>query len=256
MYDRSGKRLGTVYLAYVPELGRVLPGSLENFGVSRAAPRMQRTLLELGFLPVAYIPALTFHEVERLDAVRMVCLQVEPKFEYDLIPEVATLAEVVTSSFIERYVLPQVTAVASKISLFRGLNHEQVQRLAGLCRQSIYPAGSVIFRRHQPSERLVTVLSGQVLIQPGPDKSSIVQLGPYASLGEMSLVSGNPHSACATAATNVVTAEISHIELQQLVRRRPDIGVVLYRNLAAGLGEKLCAVDAQLLAYKTMPNRT
>jgi len=32
-------------------------------------------------------------------------------------------------------------------------------------------------------------------------------------------------------------------DLQDLVRQRPDIGVVLYRNLARGLGEKLRRAD-------------
>ena len=39
--------------------------------VSAHAPRMQRTLIEHGYLPTAYIPAFAFHEVERLDVVKM-----------------------------------------------------------------------------------------------------------------------------------------------------------------------------------------
>ena len=35
---------------------------------------LQRNLLELNFLPAAYVPAMVFHEVERLDIVRMVRL--------------------------------------------------------------------------------------------------------------------------------------------------------------------------------------
>src|SRR5262249_48895512 len=46
--------------------------------VSAYAPRLQRTLLELGFLPAAYVPALVFHEVERLDVVKMVRLDSPP----------------------------------------------------------------------------------------------------------------------------------------------------------------------------------
>ncbi|MDH5725670.1 MAG: GNAT family N-acetyltransferase, partial [Nitrospira sp.] len=42
--------------------------------VSAYAPRMQRTLLELNFLPVAYVPAMVFYHVERLDIVKMVRL--------------------------------------------------------------------------------------------------------------------------------------------------------------------------------------
>ena len=42
--------------------------------VSAHATSMQRTLLELGFLPAAYIPAMSFHRVERIDGIRMVRL--------------------------------------------------------------------------------------------------------------------------------------------------------------------------------------
>jgi hypothetical protein len=42
--------------------------------VSAYAPRMQRTLVEIGFLPAAYVPAMVFHEVERLDVIKMVRL--------------------------------------------------------------------------------------------------------------------------------------------------------------------------------------
>ena len=42
--------------------------------VSAYSPRMQRTLVEIGFLPAAYVPALVFHEVERLDTIKMVRL--------------------------------------------------------------------------------------------------------------------------------------------------------------------------------------
>ena len=214
--------------------------------VSAYAPRMQRTLLELGFLPAAYIPALAFHEVERLDAVRMVCLLAEPKFEDDLIPEVEPLAELVTRSFVERYVQPKVAAATSKMALFRGLSDEQVQRLAALCRLTKYQQGSTIFRRSEPSVQLLTVLAGEISVQLGSDEASTRRAGTFESVGEMSLLSGEPHSASAVAATDVEVAEISHAELQQLIRQRPDIGVIVYRNLASGLSDKLRSTEAQL----------
>jgi hypothetical protein len=37
--------------------------SLIEIDVSAYAPRMQRTLLELGFLPAAYVPAMVFSEL-------------------------------------------------------------------------------------------------------------------------------------------------------------------------------------------------
>jgi hypothetical protein len=37
----------------------------------------------------------------------------------------------------------------------------------------------------------------------------------------------------------VEVAEFLQRDLTDLIRRRPDIGVIIYRNLAVGLGDKL-----------------
>jgi hypothetical protein len=37
----------------------------------------------------------------------------------------------------------------------------------------------------------------------------------------------------------VEAAELLQRDLADLIRRRPDIGVIIYRNLAVGLGDKL-----------------
>ncbi len=58
-------------------------------------------------------------------------------------------------------------------------------------------------------------------------------------LGEMSLLTGQLHSASIVAATDIHAATLSHEGLQRLVRARPDIGLVTVRNLAIGLGAKL-----------------
>ena len=55
------------------------------------------------------------------------------------------------------------------------------------------------------------------------------------------------HSASAVAKSQVETAVLSHESLESLIRRRPDVGVVLFRNLATGLGEKLQRSDLALL---------
>ena len=53
------------------------------------------------------------------------------------------------------------------------------------------------------------------------------------------MLTGAAHSATATALTDVETAVLGHSDLAELIRLRPDIGLHIYRNLAAGLGEKL-----------------
>lgn len=50
-------------------------------------------------------------------------------------------------------------------------------------------------------------------------------------------------TASAIASKHTRVAVLTNDELNQLVRQRPDIGLLLYRNLAHGLGEKLQRQD-------------
>ncbi len=207
--------------------------------VSAYAPRMQRTLLELGFLPAAYIPAMVFHEVERQDAIRMVRLLAAPVFQHELIPEVEPIAALVTETFINCYSLPRVAAAAPQIRLFAGLNQEQSQRLASSCRLQRFAPQQLVFRKGAVDKRILMVLSGRIRVGGGKGQQPLGEIGPRESLGELSLLFGEPHSASTTAVTAVEAASLSHEDFQRLIRQRPDIGVVLYHNMAAGLADKL-----------------
>jgi GNAT superfamily N-acetyltransferase len=234
------------------EVIRFLLGSLERscrekgevcyieVDVSAHAPRMQRTLIELGFLPAAYLPALVFDEVERLDVVKMVRLlvELEPQTE-GLTPRAGALAEVVLRRFRSRGVLPRIARAVHALALFGGLDEEQVNRLAGTCGLATFEPGEVIFQQGQQGSEMHLVLEGEVAIArtgaPGP--VGAVRKGEC--LGEISLLTAAAHSATATAVTRVETAVLGHRDLAELVRLRPDIGLGIYRNLAVGLGKKL-----------------
>jgi len=208
--------------------------------VSAYAPRMQRTLVELGFLPASYLPALAFDQVERLDIVKMIRLLIRPEISIDgLTPTAKEVADVVLCRFRSRSVLPRIAEAVRDLSLFAGLDEEQVRRLAGTCTLAMFEPGQVIFESEHRGREMYVVLHGEVEIA-SPRRSSpvgVVKLGEC--LGEISLLTGAAHSATATALTSVDMAVLSHRDLVELVRLRPDIGLHIYRNLAAGLGEKL-----------------
>jgi hypothetical protein len=118
---------------------------------------MQRTLIELGFLPVAYLPALVFHEVERLDVVKMVRLLDPPQVGTDgLTPSCEAMAELVLRLFRNRTVLPRIAKAVHDLPLFAGLNAEQVARLAGVCGVSAFEPGRSSAR--QAGDRMQVVL--------------------------------------------------------------------------------------------------
>jgi hypothetical protein len=226
-------------------------GSLIEVDVSAHAPRMQRTLLELGLLPVAYVPALVFDEVERLDVVKMLRLPAPPQVATGgLSPRCRAVAELVLRHFRSRSVLPQVAAAVGRLPFFAGLSAEQVARLAGVCGVTTFEPGEVIFRQGQADGRMYVVLQGEVAVAVTGAAEPVGKVGGGECLGEMSLLTAAAHSATATARTRVETAVLEHEDLAELIRLRPDIGLHIYRNLALGIGQKLKRLDVSLIGSR------
>jgi GNAT superfamily N-acetyltransferase len=217
--------------------------------VSAHAPRMQRTALELGFVPVAYAPALAFVDVERLDLVKLakilIPLDLGPMM---LIPPVSELAEMVLASFRRREVLPRLGEFVDRVGLFAGLEEEQLTRLAAAFNHTTFAAGAEVFRQGGPCEEMYLLLEGEVAIYIDGAAEPIGTVRAGECLGEVSVLTGGVHSATAVAVTPVEAGVLTKKDLQSLVRLRPGIGVVLYRNLARGLGEKLRRTDLDILS--------
>jgi GNAT superfamily N-acetyltransferase len=208
--------------------------------VSAYAPRMQRTLLELNFLPVAYVPAMVFYQVERLDIVKMVRLnKLQELGPLGLTEPVQAVADVVMRGFSTCVIAPRMAQAIKEVPLFRGMNTEQATRLAGVCTVRSIGAGARLFSGHDPGDRLYLMLQGQVTISTGSSARVIGTVHTGETCGEVSLLSARHHSATATAVNDIEVAELFRRDLEDLIRRRPDIGVIIYRNLAVGLGEKL-----------------
>jgi GNAT superfamily N-acetyltransferase len=208
--------------------------------VSAHAPRMQRTLLELNFVPAAYLPAMVFHHVERIDIVKMVRLvSLEELGPFSLVGPVRDVADLVMRGMASRAAVPRMIRAIGEMPLFREMTMEQAERLASVCRVEKIEAGKEIFHASGPADRLYLLLEGEVAISGGTPAAPIGTVHRGETFGEISMLARTPHSATATAATPVEAAILPHQDLMQLIRRRPDIGVIIYRNLAKGLGEKL-----------------
>ncbi len=208
--------------------------------VSAYAPRMQRTLLELGFVPVGYVPAMVFYQVERLDIVKMVRInQPLGLGPLQLTDDVQALADVVMRGFAVGRVAPRVAHAMAEMALFQGMTPEQATRLASACTVQEFVKGETLFAARDAGDTLFVILRGTVAIATAESAVPIGTVHAGEPCGEVSLLSDQPRSATATAEEPVEAAVWRRQDLVDLIRRRPDIGVTLYRNLAVGLGDKL-----------------
>ena len=207
--------------------------------VNADAPRMQKTLLELGFLPVAYVPSAVFHNVERLDTIRMARYYVPLCGEQDaLVDAMQGLAGNVIQSFNRQWIEPVLASTLSETEVFRGLDEEQTARLANLFEGRSFQANDWIVREGSKDGKAYVIMSGQanIVVDEG-GAEDVVKSGEF--VGELALLNEAPHSASVRAVGEVQTAVINDQDLETLLRTRKDIGFVLYRNLARGLAAKL-----------------
>lgn len=215
---------------------------------SAYSPRIQRTLLELGFLPAAYIPGMVFHNVERLDVVKMVHLLVPFELkEIHLIPPVRVIADQVIRAFTSQNVVPYIAKAVNQMTLFKGLNEEQAIRLAGMCSIARFKKEESLFHQDQPADKMFIVIKGEVIVTLNDPPCELGRITAGESVGEFSFLTHENHSASAHADSAVTAAEFSSRDLSDLVRQRPDIGLVLFQNLAIGLGRKLQRLDKDLV---------
>lgn len=217
--------------------------------VSAYSPSMQRTLLELRFLPVGYLPAFAFQKAERCDAIRMARLFVPVDISnVKLFEATKPTAEIILRNFSIRKLLPRLGEALPNISLFSGLSDEQTKRLAEIFSLEKYPPATKIFEPGEPSERAFVILEGEIVINAGEGETArrVGVISGGECLGETALLNQRPHSVCAKTTQETEVAVIKQDDLLELMRRRPDIGLVLYRNLAKSLGRKLRDLNAKI----------
>ena len=210
--------------------------------VSAHAPRMQRTLVELGFVAAAFVPAMVFSEVERLDVIRMVRLFGEEDLgEPQLIAAAAPFHTVVTEALRATSIPDALEQALADLPLFVDLEPSQARALAAATRSSTLNAGHVLFDAGDEAEAFHIVLAGSVEVSRDNRRIGLLRAGDL--VGERGLLTGSAHQSRAEALEDARVATLDRRSLEQLIRSRPDVGLVLYRNIARALGEKLAAAN-------------
>lgn len=208
--------------------------------VSAYWPDIQRTLSNLGFVPVAYCPSFVFHEVERLDTIKMAKLYVPFNFDdVQLTPASEDIFVLVRRAFEEKRVGISINETTRHMAIFEGLEEGELTKIAGLCQVIDYPAGSLILQAGETGDTFYMVMAGQMAIYAPDGNGPIAHVGQGDFLGEISLVSRQPFTATAVAATDVTLIALKTRDFENLINRYPRIGMRVMRNIAISVGEKL-----------------
>lgn len=191
--------------------------------VSANSPRIQRTLLEMGFLPAAYIPGMVFHHTARWDVVKMMKLNVDWALgPIELTESSQAMFDIVTPAFIERDELRCHIQELSRAAIFQGLSPVEFHIVQQACTQFTFNSGDVL-----DIGNLWVILEGQVA-------SADKKFTGGDCLGATALL-GGPGELPAKVSSNARLLSLSPSSFELLCNRHPRLGLKLYRNLATHL---------------------
>lgn len=144
----------------------------------------------------------------------------------------------------------RIRDIIEVIKLFEDFEPQEVEVLAGYMRCYRAPLGTEIIREGDNGDFMLLVLDGGIEIVKKDVRGiahTMGSAGPGKTLGEMSLIDGEPRFASCIALDVVELAVLDRESLSRIIAEHPVIGVKLMMQLLMLLNQRLRTVSAQLM---------
>ena len=145
----------------------------------------------------------------------------------------------------------QILEMVEHIHIFEGFTRSDIVALAQHMSCYRAPAGIEIIREGEPGEFMLLLLEGTIeIIKVGnvgvPQRIGIVH--PGETLGEMSLVDGEPRFASCVSVEQILFAVLDRAALSQILRGEPHLGIKILMELLKLLNQRLRDTGKRLVA--------
>jgi Cyclic nucleotide-binding domain len=222
-----------------------------------SAPRLLKSAEQLGFVPVAYLPAFFCRNGRYSDVVKMVKLNVTYSLEQaEFTAHAKSLVEIIDRNFEDQKMGAAIINLLRPLSMFAGLGDGDLRKVARLFTQKLYRAGEQVFPKGESGDEAYIILRGKISIHLEQGAPSIAQLGDGKIFGELAFLDGAPRAAFALASQPSILLVMKRAAFADLVRREPTLGMMVMRNLAQDLALKLRSVNDAISGVKKPTGKT
>jgi CRP-like cAMP-binding protein len=136
------------------------------------------------------------------------------------------------------------------IRLFEDFDRHEIEVLARYLKSYRAAAGTEIIREGETGDFMLLLIEGSMEIlklDPRGLPQRLAVVGPGKTLGEMSLIDGEPRFASCVALEPVLFGVLDRAALTRLVADEPKIGVKILMELLMLLNHRLRAVSGDLM---------
>jgi CRP-like cAMP-binding protein len=135
--------------------------------------------------------------------------------------------------------------ILEKIPMFQRLTPSQALEILKICTPRAFSPMEVVCEYDSKSTEMFILLSGRLVVT-APDGTAITHLTPVTSVGEMGVLTGQTRSARVVAAEPSNVFVLTRIKFEVLIRKFPDAGFVIFRNIIDTLSSRLGSTNDQL----------
>jgi len=204
------------------------------------APRMLKSAEQIGFVPVAYLPSLFTTAGSHADVVKMVKLNmVYSQDEMNLTASARKIVDIVGRNLQDQKVGVAVINLLRGLPIFDGLGDGELRKIARLFTQKLFRPNERVFGRGDNGDEAYVVMRGQIDISIDDNAKPLTSIGNGQIFGELAFLDGIPRTAHAVASQASILLVIQRSEFNQLIQREPHLGMVVMRNIAMELSNRL-----------------
>jgi CRP/FNR family cyclic AMP-dependent transcriptional regulator len=200
------------------------------------APRLLKAAEQLGFVPIAYLPAIYTKEGAQADVVKMIKLNMVYSLENAVFTsEAKIVADIIDNNFQDQKVGVAIINLLRGLPFFEGLGDGELRKIARLFTQKLYRPGERVFNKGDMGNEAYVVMRGQIdiVLEEGAKPIATVTNGQI--LGELSFLDPSPRTAIALASQASILLVIQRTAFNDLVQHEPHLGMVVMRNIAIEL---------------------
>ena len=129
----------------------------------------------------------------------------------------------------------------SKVDMFSSLGSSFLEQIGTVMTRLDLPKGKMLLRQGDPGDSMFLIVAGELeIFVKDADTGveiSIVTMGPFQYVGEMSLLTGDPRSANARAVKDTVVLQLTQERFDRIIEKIPAVPVALARLLAKRVGQ-------------------
>jgi len=135
---------------------------------------------------------------------------------------------------------------------FSDFTREEIERLAVFMQIYRAEVGQTIIQEGDVDDNLLLIVEGRVEITKTDshgDRRPMTVVGPGATLGEMSMIDGEPRFATCIAVEETTFAVLSRDSMVRIIIEEPALGSKILIKLVTLLSQRLRATSSNLLQY-------